>query len=416
MLSQNNQENKTSIRYAMLCHIYEHYENSLFSFIAPFISTVFFPADEGRLGIYMALSAGFLMSPFGAAVFSWVGDRYGRRRALVYAISLSVAPMIIVAFLPGYEQVGILSPILLILSRVAQGVSIGGAFYATITLVTEVSAPKKRPLNTGILLSMGFVGSLLGTLLAAFFSLSSMPEGMWRMTFLIGGVFGIFIYIFRDRFQESKEWEKADKSENKVPILQALRDYTKNVWAVFLFGGSLLLPFYIMLTWLPGHMSTIFQLTPAFNLMVTSLLLALSGLSIIVFCWMASFLNLKYMMYSSAFAALISSFMLHRGLEIESYTLLLSTQIFVVIYTSFHGAAAFLIIQKLFPIQYKYSGFAVPFSIGKALLVMSSPFMAELILRRTGQASNISYLLILASLLIFTGTYVAQPLSDNREL
>lgn len=410
----NEKDNKRSIRYAMVCHIYEHYENSLFNFVAPFIATVFFPQDTARLGIYIALTAGFLMSPFGATILSWVGDRYGRRRALLYAISLSIVPMFIVAFLPSYDKIGIISPILLILSRVIQGISIGGAFFATITFVTETSTPQQKHLNMGILLSMGFAGSLLGTLLAAFFSMDCMPAGLWRLTFFLGGAFGVVIYLMRGSFKESGVWKAARKPDSVIPLFMVIKEYQRNVWAVFLFGGSLLLPFYVMMTWLPGYMTVTFGIPPSLNLTITSILLFVSGVTIILFCWLASFLRLKIMMYASCFAAFISFYMVYVGLDTASYPLLLCSQIFVVLYTSFHGAAVFLIIQTLFPVEYKYSGFAVPFSLGKMALVMSSPLMAELILKYTQKPANISYLLLMAGVLIFLATYLAQPLSSEE--
>ena len=410
--------NKNSVRYAILCHIYEHYENSLFSFTAPFIATVFFPETDlvsAKLGIYMALTAGFLMSPFGATIFSWIGDRYGPRTSMIYAIFLSIIPMMLVGLLPGYSTLGSLSPFILLVARIAQGISIGGAFFATVTFIAEVSSPARRNINMGILLSMGFVGSLLGTLLMAFFRMSCMPSYMWRFAFLLGGVFGVSLYLFRGKFQESNAWKKAEKSEARVPFFHAVVECPRNIASVFLFGGSLLIPFYIAVTWLPGYLAEALHIQDTFNLMVSSSLLLITGLGMIVFCWLATFLNLKKMLYWSAASIVLPVFLIYSGLKNHHYGLLLGAQIIIAIYTSFQGAAAFLLIQKLFPVKYKYSGFAIPFALGKSIFTMSVPMVAELILKKTGSAHNITYLLIFSSLLILLGTVMAHPFQENKK-
>lgn len=418
-MNKQTQKNKRSIRYAILCHIFEHYENSLFCFIAPFIATIFFPDDGSsgaKIGIYFALSAGFLMSPFGAIILSWVGDKYGRRTAVIYAIILSIVPMLTVGILPGYETLGVLSPIILIIARIAQGISIGGAFFATVTFVTEASDPARKNLNLGILLSMGFLGSLIATLLAAFFKMSFMPPYMWRFIFIIGSVYGAALYLSRKSFKESETWKKSEKSTASIPFLRAFVEYTHNIFSVFFFGAGLLMPFYVTMSWLPGYLGTELHFDDSFNLMITSFFLFISGIGTVFFCWLATFLDCKKMLYMSVLLLPIPTILLYMGLEKNSYGILFGCQLAVAVYTALQTAPAFLFIQRLFPLKYKYSGFAIPFALGKASLTATSPFFAEIIIKYTGRPSNVISLLILSSVLVFLGTWLARPLEKEQYL
>ena len=409
---------KRSIRYAIFCHIFEHYENSLFVFIAPFIASVFFPLDAlggARLDFYSVNALAALLSPFGATFFSWIGDKYGRQKALIYSMMLSIIPMMIVGFIPPYERVGLLSSLLLMVCRFAQALGVGGAFFATVTLVTESSTEKKN-LHTGILMSMGFVGSLLGTFLSAFFMMEDMPSYAWRFSFFIGGIMGFYLYKNRHQVSETELWEKAQKSSARVPFLSAIQKYPSNVFSVFLFGTSVLLPFYIIVSWLPGYLEDTLHFGQTWNMIISTMLLTISGASMILFCWLASFLDLKRMIYTSIFFECGLALILFEALSGTDYPLILTCQIAIALMTSLQGSAVFILIQALFPVRYKYSGFAIPFSVGKVLLTISSPMIAEFIFKYTHQASYISYLLFIPVPIMLLATVIAKPIQERYAL
>ena len=409
-------KNKQSISYALLGHIYEHYENTLFSFIAPFIASTFFSYSDtrvSRMGIYIAVAAGFIMRPFGAIFFSWIGDKYGRRKALIYSVTLCVLPSSLIGLLPSYAMIGVWSSILLVISRLFQGVSVGGGFYATLTFVSETDNASKRNILLGITLSMGFLGAILGTLCSSYFMSHSFPSWGWRIPFLIGAIYGIVLFLSKSMVKESKEWKTSEHSQSKVPFIEAIKLYPRNIIATLFFGMGLLIPFYIAVSWLPGHISDTFHLSTSHNLMVSSFLMLTTGISLILFSWLLTWIQPKTMLMASSVMGIISFFLLLNAMSSHNYSLILITQVFIAVQTALQSAPAICLIQKLFPVKYKFSGFAVPFSIGQAILTGSTPLLCEIISNNSSNPSNVSYLLLITVGLVIIATLFSQAIKNE---
>lgn len=399
--------NKKSISFAILGHIYEHYENTLFSFIAPFIASVFFAHSNtqiSRIGIYLAVAAGFFIRPFGAIFFSWIGDKYGRRKALIYSVTFCVIPSTLIGFLPTYATIGVWSSILLILSRLLQGISVGGGFYATLTFVSEAGNPAKRNLLLGVTLSMGFLGAILGTLCSSYFMSNSFGSWGWRIPFVIGAIYGAVLFYLRKLVKENKSWEKSEHSTSAIPFLEAIKVYPKNITAILLFGMGLLMPFYLVASWLPGHIMDSFHLSTSHNLFISSLLMLTAGLGIVLFSWLSRWIKAKTMLMSSCIMGIVAFFLLFKAIDTQNYHLVLFTQFFVSILTALQTTSGIILIQTLFPMKYKFSGFAVPFSVGQATFVGSTPLLCEIISIYTKTPANIAYLLLLSVFLVLIGT------------
>ena len=144
----------------------EWYDFAIFGFLAPYITAAFFPeSDEmaGMIKTFGVFAVGYLMRPLGAFVFGHIGDRIGRQQALFLSVLLMAVPTFLLGLLPGYETLGILAPILLLLLRLLQGLSVGGEFAASITFVSELAANHRR----GLLGSLTVLGAIGGFILGS---------------------------------------------------------------------------------------------------------------------------------------------------------------------------------------------------------------------------------------------------------
>jgi MFS family permease len=409
---------KLSVAYAFLGHLYEHYENTLFSFIAPFIGAIFCTQSDSEISrtfIYVAVAAGFITRPFGALLFSWIGDRYGRKKALLYSVTLCIFPSTLIGIIPTYASIGIWSAILLMLARFLQGLTIGGGFYATLTFVSESTSASKKNFFLGITLSMGFVGAILGTLLSSYFMSDTFGSWGWRIPFFIGSVYGVLFLFFNRFIAETNEWETAEHSTAKVPFIEAIAIYPRNILATLLFGMGLLVPFYVVASWLPGYIMDIFHFDIAHNLWISSLLMATSGIGMVLFGWMLTWVPPKTMIILSSALGLVVSFLLFEAIDTHHYNLILAIQFLVSAQTALQIAPGVSIIQNLFPTKYQFSGFAVPFSLGQAILIGSTPLLCELLAQYTKPA-NVAYLLVLSVVLVLVGTFLAQPVEKAAGL
>ncbi|MFC6688211.1 MFS transporter [Jhaorihella thermophila] len=113
-------------------NVVEWYDFALYGYLAGVIAPVFFPSDNptaGLIATYGIFAAGFVMRPLGVAVFGWFGDRYGRARTMQISVTMMALPTLLLGLLPSYASAGMLAPVLLVLVRMIQGLSVGGASF-----------------------------------------------------------------------------------------------------------------------------------------------------------------------------------------------------------------------------------------------------------------------------------------------
>ena len=171
----------------------EWYDFALFGFFATQIGAHFFPANDPTSSVLAAFgtfAAGFVMRPVGGALFGWIGDKYGRKQALIGSVMAMAFPSFLVSVLPDAASIGVLAPVLLVLLRLIQGVAVGGEYMASAVFLVEGAEPGRR----GWMGSWGPFGASAGTLLGsaagAVVNLTLPPEAVmawgWRVPFALG--------------------------------------------------------------------------------------------------------------------------------------------------------------------------------------------------------------------------------------
>ena len=138
---------KKHIFFASASTVVEWYDFMLFAYLTPIFALNFFPTADKVSGILMTFgvfAAGFFMGPIGSMVMGSLGDRLGRKKALVISIIMMIFPLVVIAFLPTYKTIGVLAPVILILMRLIQGFSIGGSYGGVMVFMIESAKPNRR--------------------------------------------------------------------------------------------------------------------------------------------------------------------------------------------------------------------------------------------------------------------------------
>ena len=208
----------------------EYYDFALFGAAAALIfPTVFFQnSDVAYLASFLTFGAAYIARPLGAVVLSHIGDRFGRKLALLLTISIMGVATFLIGCLPTYEMVGVLAPIILVALRLAQGFSAGAELAGASTLTLEHAPSGKR----GFISSFSLVGVGIGMLLAnlVMIPIAALPDEQlfawgWRIPFLLSiVVLAIGIWIRRGVEEPEVFVEQVEKNAKKsVPILEAFR-------------------------------------------------------------------------------------------------------------------------------------------------------------------------------------------------
>ncbi|ANZ15206.1 major facilitator family transporter [Streptomyces noursei ATCC 11455] len=200
----------------------EWYEFGVYAYFATTIAADFFTpqgggAAEALVRTYASFALAFFFRPVGALLLGRVGDRYGRRPALVAAVLTMTAATTAIGLLPTYATVGAVAPWLLTALRIVQGLSAGGEFGGAVALMTESAPPGKRGVY-GAWQSLTVAFGLLGGAGAATLVTSALTEGQvaawgWRLPFLAALPMGLGALWLRLRLAESPAFVRAARAD-----------------------------------------------------------------------------------------------------------------------------------------------------------------------------------------------------------
>lgn len=226
----------------------ESYDFYVFAyFSAIFAAPLFFPEQDrlaGTISAFLVLATSFFVRPLGAIIFGHLGDRIGRKKTLIFTITLMGVATGAIGLLPDFATIGLLAPILLTLMRVLQGLSLGGEWGGSILVAVEHVEPRKR----GFYAALPQLGSPVGTIITgALFlvlSVTLTPEDMlawgWRLPFLLAFPMLLVSLYLRSRIDETPVFRTivARDRLSRSPVLDAIRRHPGAI--VVAIGAALL--------------------------------------------------------------------------------------------------------------------------------------------------------------------------------
>jgi len=237
-------------------NLVEWFDFYVYAFSATYFAAAFFPAGDQTaqlLDTAAVFAAGFLMRPIGGWLFGRLADRVGRRRAMVVSVSLMCFGSLGIACMPTRETIGTAAPVLLLLARLLQGLSVGGEYGTTATYLSEVAMHGRRGFASSFQYVTLIGGQLLAVLLIAVLE-RVLTEGElrawgWRIPFATGAVTAALALLLRRRLHET---QAADARNGSTLLL--LREHPRAFASVVLYsaGGSLF--FYTFTTYMQKYL------------------------------------------------------------------------------------------------------------------------------------------------------------------
>lgn len=202
--------------------LFEWYEWTAYAVFATFIAAAMFNNDNpvsALLATFAVFAVGFLMRPLGGIVFGRIADVKGRKHVLIVTMLMMAGASLLIGVLPSYDSIGIWASALLLLARMIQGFAHGGESATAYSYVAEIAPPHRR----GMWGSLVFVAIMGGTVLAygvgggitALLSESAVGDWGWRIPFLLGAVFALFVLYLRSGMEESDVFDTAETVEKQ---------------------------------------------------------------------------------------------------------------------------------------------------------------------------------------------------------
>ncbi|HEY3685369.1 MAG TPA: MFS transporter [Streptosporangiaceae bacterium] len=205
-----------------------------------FATQIFDPANPALalISTFATYALAFFFRPLGGYLLGRFADLRGRKAAMMLTIVLMAGGSLLIAILPTFSAVGWLAPILLLVARIAQGMSLGGEVANASAYLAEIAPPERRGRYSAFFyISTGtsvLLASLLGALLANTLSEGAVASWGWRIPFLVGGLLGVTgIWLRRDMAEtEQFESNKAKARAVRNPFWVILRHHPKAVMQI----------------------------------------------------------------------------------------------------------------------------------------------------------------------------------------
>jgi MHS family proline/betaine transporter-like MFS transporter len=374
-------------------NIIEWYDFALYGYLASIISLLFFP-NESRvislLSTYGIFAAGFIMRPIGSVVFGWMGDTIGRSRTMLLSVISMMIPTFALGLLPGYATIGILAPILLVILRLFQGLSVGGEFSSSVTYMVE-TAPASRRGTFGSWSNVGsgmglIMGSLMATLSTNLLSDASLHAWGWRIPFLFGGILGVTAILLRRHLPKSPHFEAHAKSKkDSSPVKVVFRNNSREVLQGMLFASGYGAVFYLTMvylpTWLNEYAGVGLDITMKYNTIATVMLTVLIPMMAYI---SDRFIRRTHFIAISMSIVAISAIPLFLWMQTGSITAAILVQLLFAVLISVMSGVTPAVFVELFPSNDRLSGYSISFNVGMGIIGGSTPMAVTFLIAKTG--------------------------------
>ncbi|SDP95424.1 MFS transporter [Lentzea jiangxiensis] len=372
---------------------------------------LFFPEATPLVALLLSFStfwAGFIARPVGGLVFGHVGDKVGRKPALVICLAMMAAATFLIGLLPTTASIGVGAPLLLVLLRFLQGIAVGGQWGGVVLLLTESAGPRRR----GFAGTFGQAGVPIGVLLGnvAFISATTAlsPEEFaswgWRVPFLASALLFPVVLFIQLKVEDSPVFKELQQRRAEAPAVvhaplkEALRTHRKPI----LLGAGLMFAsnaiFYVSIAGVLSYATTSLGLSRE-SVLVVSLLSSLVSIPVILYAGhLSDRLGRRPLIIAGTVGLIVWAFPYFLLVDTASLLLLFVANTVGGIASSLVYGPIAAYLGELFEAHVRYSGASLAYQLASILVSGGTPFVMTALLGATGTSMSVSAFLLVMGL------------------
>ena len=370
---------------------------------------LFFPASDPASSVLASLATfaiAFVARPIGSMVFGHFGDRIGRKKTLVLALTTMGLSTFIIGTLPSYHSIGIAAPLLLALCRFGQGIGLGGEWGGAVLLAVENAPPRKRALygmfpQLGAPLGFILSGSIF-LLLSRWLTNDQFFGFGWRIPFLASSVLVLLGLYVRLTITETPAFKAMAKRREQmgVPIVTVFRHHPREVIAGVLVCFATFVLFYLMTVFALSWGTAALHYDRSTFLVLQLIGVLFFALTSPLSAWLAERGRRPVMFAVSLLIAIFGLFLaplFTAGLNGALVMMILGLALMGITYGPLGT-----VVSELFPTSVRYTGSSLAFSTAGILGASLAPYIATWLATKYGLAF-VGYYLSAAGLVSVLG-------------
>jgi len=397
-----------AISAAGIGNLLEWYDWSVYVVLARQIGAVFFPSGnplKETLSAFLFYGVGFLMRPVGAIVIGHLGDKYGRKNALIFTVMAMALGTFMIGCLPGYVQMGSVGPVLLVAARLLQGFSAGGEWGGSTSFIAEYAPEGKRGFMTSFqqVTTVGglLIGTVFGFVLTLVMTDAELVSWGWRVPFLAGILLAFVGVYLRSKVDETPKYSEIEEKRAvaQTPFMEMLSAYPKETATAFCFTLLWTVGFYIVLTYMPTFMVQQLKLPASQSLLAASLGQLLMAILIPFAGALSDRIGRRPLLIFACAVFVIGIIPAFKFIvAVPQFWAVLVNQLFWAIPLACYSGAGPAAIAEIFPTKVRYVALSTGYGTAVAIFGGFANWFANTLIEATGDPISPSYYVIAAAI------------------